>query len=82
MKAIKIIAGVLILGVILLAFIANREYNRAEWWRSKPMRDARHKKKVGDTEEEEEEEEEPEEFPEPESTPVMKVEEQPKEVAQ
>lgn len=80
MKAIKIIAGILILGILLLAFIANQQYNRAEWWRSKPMRDARHKKKG------EELEEEPDDFtaptPEPEPTPEpLKVVEEPKVVS-
>ena len=43
-RTIQIIAGIVVLGVIGLAIIAVREFKRAEYWRTEPMRKARHKK--------------------------------------
>lgn len=54
MKAIKIIAGVVLLGVIALAWFALSESKRADYWanyrKTEPARNARHKKPDGSDE--------------------------------
>ena len=58
MKAVKIITGIVILLVLVLAYIAHRENQQALWWKTKPMRDKRHLKKETEPEPEPEPEEE------------------------
>ena len=64
MRVIKIIAGVVVAGVLALLFFALSEHKRAEYFRTKPMRDARHKKGQESEPEPEPEQEEEEEMEE------------------
>jgi hypothetical protein len=59
-RTIQVAVGLAIGFLLFIAYIAVREYKRAEYWRTQPMRNARHKREPVEPE--------PEPEPEPKET--------------